>query len=128
MKSLVDTRLAPKPVGPYSQATVYRNMMYVSGQIGLDINTGELPEEFKTQAVNAMYNLKSVVEAGGSHMNRVLKVTVFLTSADDFGVFNELYGRFYTEDPPARETVIVAGLPKNARVEVSAIAYVREDS
>ena len=127
MKQLINTPLAPKPVGPYSQGNVHRNMLYVSGQIGIDMVNGGMPNDFHAQARNALYNLKSVVEAAGSHMSRVLKVTVYLTDAADFEALNEEYFRFFPENYPARETVVVAGLPKDAKCEVSCIAYVRED-
>lgn len=127
MKTLVNTPLAPKPVGPYTQGNAYRNMLFISGQIGLEPATNALPENFNEQAKNALYNIKSVVEAAGSQMGRVLKVTVFLTDAAQFTPFNEVYYHFFPENYPARETVVVKALPMNALVEVSAVAYVRED-
>ncbi len=127
MKQLINTPLAPKPVGPYSQGNVHRNMLYVAGQIGIDMVNGGMPDSIHPQARNALYNLKSVVEAAGSHLSRVLKVTVYITSADDFEAMNEEYFKFFPENYPARETVVVAGLPGGAKVEVSCIGYVRED-
>ncbi len=127
MKYLINTPLAPKPVGPYSQGNVYRNLLFVAGQIGLDVVNGGMPDDFHAQTKNSLYNLKSVVEAAGSNLSRVLKVTVYLTSADDFEALNEVYFKFFPENYPARETVVVAALPKNAKVEVSCVAYVRED-
>ncbi len=126
-KALVRTALAPAAIGPYSQATVYRNIMYISGQLGITPTNSTLPEDFATEVKNALYNLKSIVEAGGSKMDRVLKVTVLLSDFDNFETMNDLYVRFFPENYPARECYGVKELPKGARIEISATAYVRED-
>ncbi|QQS59753.1 hypothetical protein IPN35_02665 [Candidatus Peregrinibacteria bacterium] len=125
--TFVETPLAPRAVGPYSQAAVYRNMLFVSGQIGLLPQGGALPENFLDEAKNALYNLKSITEASGSRLDRIFKVTVFLTDMSLFDDMNGIYRRFFPDNYPARECVAVAELPKGARIEISAQGFVRED-
>jgi 2-iminobutanoate/2-iminopropanoate deaminase len=126
-KVLIDTRLAPAAVGPYSQGVVYRNILYVSGQIGLVPNGETLPEDFITEVKNTLYNVQTIVEAAGSKLNRVLKTTILLTDMEQFQTVNSMYKEFFPEDFPARECYAVASLPKGARIEISAVAFVRED-
>jgi len=127
-KQIISTAMAPKAVGPYSQAVVYKNLLFISGQIGTFPADGKLPEEFAMQAKNAFYNLKAIAESAGSRLNRSLKVTVYLTDINRFAEMNEIYTKFFIDELPAREVVAVAGLPKNAQIEVSAIAYARDDT
>lgn len=127
MKTVVNTKLAPGVIGPYSQGVVHRNILYVSGQLGVVLIDGTMPESIEDQTKNALYNMKSIVEASGSRLDRCLKVTIFLADMNDFPVVNKIYERFFPESPPARECVEVSVLPKNGKIEISAIAYVRDD-
>ena len=122
--TIVNTPKAPAAIGPYSQATVFNGMMFTSGQIGLVPETGAFAgEDTSTQARQVMENLRALLEAGGSSFDKVLRCTIFLADMDDFAEVNEIYGSCFGGNPPARETVAVKTLPKHARVEISAIAY-----
>jgi 2-iminobutanoate/2-iminopropanoate deaminase len=124
-KKIVSTDQAPAAIGPYSQAVIYGGLVYCSGQIALDPVTMEIVgEDAETQAKQVMNNLGEVLSAAGSDFSKVIKCSIFLDSMDDFGVVNEVYGAFFTENPPARETVAVQTLPKNVLVEISCIASV----
>lgn len=122
---IVSTNKAPAAIGPYSQATVFNNMVYCSGQIALDPKTNEIVEGgVKDQAGQVMENLGKVLEEAGSGFDKVLRCTIFLDNMDDFPDVNEVYGSYFPGNPPARETVAVETLPKNVLVEVSCIAYI----
>lgn len=124
-KKIVSTDQAPAAIGPYSQAVIHGGLVYCSGQIALDPVTMEIVgEDAETQAKQVMNNLGEVLSAAGSDFSKVIKCSIFLDSMDDFGVVNEVYGAFFTENPPARETVAVQTLPKNVLVEISCIASV----
>ena len=124
-KKIVSSDQAPAAIGPYSQAVIYGGLVYCSGQIALDPVTMEIVgEDAETQAKQVMNNLGEVLSAAGSDFSKVIKCSIFLDSMDDFGVVNEVYGAFFTENPPARETVAVQTLPKNVLVEISCIASV----
>jgi 2-iminobutanoate/2-iminopropanoate deaminase len=124
-KKIVSTDQAPAAIGPYSQAVIYGELVYCSGQIALDPVTMEIVgEDAETQAKQVMNNLGEVLSAAGSDFSKVIKCSIFLDSMDDFGVVNEVYGAFFTENPPARETVAVQTLPKNVLVEISCVASV----
>jgi 2-iminobutanoate/2-iminopropanoate deaminase len=124
-KKIVSTDQAPAAIGPYSQAVIYGGLVYCSGQIALDPVIMEIVgEDAETQAKQVMNNLGDVLSAAGSDFSKVIKCSIFLDSMDDFGVVNEVYGAFFTENPPARETVAVQTLPKNVLVEISCIASV----
>ncbi|MBO6537171.1 MAG: RidA family protein [Balneolaceae bacterium] len=124
MKEIISTEKAPAAIGPYSQATSYNNIIYCSGQIPLDPQTMQIVgEDVTTQAKQVMKNLEAVLAAAGSDFSKVLKCSIFLDSMDDFGAVNEVYGGYFTENPPARETVAVQTLPKNVLVEISCIAH-----
>ena len=124
-KKIVSTDQAPAAIGPYSQAVIYGGLVYCSGQIALDPVTMEIVgEDAETQAKQVMNNLGEVLSAAGSDFSKVIKCSIFLDSMDDFGVVNEVYGAYFTENPPARETVAVQTLPKNVLVEISCIASV----
>ncbi len=123
MKKVIYTDNAPKPIGPYSQATEAGGFIFVSGQIAINPANGELysGSDIKEETRQVMENLKAIVLQSGATMNDVMKCTIFLRDMQDFGDVNAVYGEYFPEYAPARETVAVAGLPKNVRVEISAI-------
>lgn len=123
MKERVQTDQAPKAIGPYSQAVKANGMLFASGQVPLDPATGQIIEGTITQQTErVLNNLKAVLEAAGTSLDRVVKTTVFLADMNDFGEMNETYGRFFEDVAPARSTVEVSRLPKDARVEIDLIA------
>ncbi len=123
MKEIVATERAPRAIGPYSQAVRSGNFLFASGQIPIDPATGEFVAGGITeQTEQVMRNVTAILEAAGAGLQQVVKTTVFLADMDDFTAMNEVYGRFFGEDPPARATVQAARLPRDARVEIEAIA------
>ena len=125
MIETVATDRGPKAIGPYSQAVRANGFVFLSGQIPLDPKTQQLVEgDVAAQTERVLENLKGVVEAAGSSMQHVVKTTVFLADMNDFAAMNEVYSRYFTAHKPARSTVEVARLPKNARVEIDLIALV----
>ncbi len=124
MLKKIATNKAPGAIGPYSQAVVCGNMLYTSGQIGLDPETGAMVEnDIRVQTERVMKNLKAVLEEAGTSFDNVVKTTCFLANISDFAVFNEVYGSYITS-APARSCVSVKDLPKGALVEVEVIAYI----
>ncbi len=127
MKKIVHTNEAPEAIGPYSQATAYNGIVYCSGQIGLVPGKAAFSgDDVASQARQVMKNLEAVLKEAGSKFDNVLKCSIFLANMDDFAEVNKIYGSYFTEYPPARETVAVKTLPKNCKVEVSCIAYIQE--
>ena len=127
MREVVKTDKAPGAIGPYSQAIKVSagKLVFVSGQIPMDPKTGEIVGETAAeQCVQVLNNLKAVLEASGSGMQKVVKTTVFLKDMNDFALVNEVYSTFFTFEPPARAAVEVARLPKDVRVEIEAVALV----
>ena len=123
MKDVVLTARGPKPIGPYSQAISSSGFVFVSGQVALDPQTGEfVGKDVRQQTERVMENLKGILEASGASLNQVVKTTVFLQDMNDFAAMNEVYARYFTSAPPARSTVQVARLPKEALVEIDVIA------
>jgi 2-iminobutanoate/2-iminopropanoate deaminase len=123
MRDVVLTDKGPKPIGPYSQAIRANGFLYVSGQVALDPKTGEfVGTDIQQQTQRTLENVKGILEAAGSGMHHVVKTTVFLKDIGDFAAMNEVYARFFTLAPPARSTVQVARLPKDALVEIEVIA------
>lgn len=119
----IATAAAPAAIGPYSQAIASGNLVFASGQIALDPASGQLVEgDVQAQTQRALDNLSAVLQAAGSSLAQVVKTTVFLSSMANFAAMNEIYGQYFTGEPPARSTVAVAELPRNALVEVEAIA------
>ena len=123
MKQIIKTEDAPKAIGPYSQAVVAGGFVFASGQIPTDPATGQFVEGgISEQTEQVLRNLSKVLEAAGTGLERVVKTTVFLADMDDFAAMNEVYARFFKENPPARSTVQAARLPRDARVEIDVIA------
>lgn len=123
MKRIIHTNQAPAPIGPYSQAVAFGDTLYVSGQIALDPQTGELNmQTLEQETEQVMQNLKAVLAAAGADFSNVLKSSIFLSDMQLFSAVNAIYARYFNENPPARETVQVAGLPKGVNVEISVIA------
>ena len=123
MKDIVLTDKGPKPIGPYSQAVKSNGFLFASGQVALDPRSNEfIGGDIRQQTERAMENIKAVVEAAGSNLHHVVKSTVFLKDMNDFAAMNEAYGKYFTAAPPARSTVQVARLPKDALVEIEVVA------
>ena len=123
--SAIQTAEAPAAIGPYSQAVVHSGLVYTAGQIPLDPRTGELVEGgVEEQALRVLQNLDAVLRAAGSTPARVIKTTIFLRDLGDFAVVNEVYGRYFGDHRPARSTVQVARLPRDASVEIEVVAAV----
>ncbi|MFN4294580.1 MAG: RidA family protein [Thermoflexales bacterium] len=122
-RTVIHTDAAPKAIGPYSQAIVAGGLVFCSGQVPIDPATGELVSGgIEEQTHRSLSNLKAVLEAAGSGLDRVLKTTVFLQNMGDFAAMNAVYAAYFPGDPPARSTVEVARLPRNALVEIECIA------
>lgn len=123
MKTIIHTGEAPAPIGPYSQAVLSGNTLYVSGQIAIHPTTGELVQtSVEDEARQVMRNIGAILQAAGMDYSHIVKTTIFLMNMSDFAKVNEVYGSFFTSDFPARETVQVSGLPKGVNVEISVIA------
>ena len=123
MKRIIVTKDAPQAIGPYSQAVAASGFIFVSGQIPLEPQTGEIiGGGVREQTEQVMRNLDAVLQAAGTGLDLVVKTTVFLTDMNDFAAMNEVYGRYFEVEPPARATVQAARLPRDARVEIEAIA------
>jgi len=123
VRQIIKTGDAPRAIGPYSQAVVAGGFVFASGQIPLDPATGEFVEGgLAEQTEQVLRNLSKVLEAAGTSLSRVVKTTVYLADMNDFAAMNEVYGRYFSEEPPARSTVQAARLPRDARVEIDVIA------
>lgn len=124
MKKVVFASEAPLPIGPYSQAMRYGNLVYTSGQISLNSVGVISPEDIAGQTRIVIGNLKKILESEGSSLDKVIKTTVFLKDMNEFSMMNEVYGEFFGDNPPARSTIEVARLPKDAKVEIEVIAFI----
>ena len=123
MKKIIATNKAPAAIGPYSQAIQLGNLLFCSGQIAIDPASGQvLTGDIKTQTEHVMKNIEAVLAAADMNFSNVIKTTIFLTSMNDFATVNEIYGRHFPQNPPARSTVAVSALPKGVNVEVEVIA------
>jgi 2-iminobutanoate/2-iminopropanoate deaminase len=122
MKRIISTDRAPSAVGPYSQAVRAGNLLFISGQIGIDPATGVMAEGLEAQVRQVLKNLKAIVEEDGGSMASVVKATVLLKSMDDFKTMNGIYAEYFGSDPPARAAFAVSALPLGALVEIEAIA------
>lgn len=126
-REIIHTSSAPAAVGPYSQAVRAGNLVFTAGQIGLNPATGQLVDGgVEAQTRQIMANLSAVLEAAGTNLNQVVKTTIFLTDMAYFGAVNAIYAAAFTTSPPARSTVAVVGLPKDALVEIEVVALVNE--
>ena len=123
MKSIT-TEKAPAAVGPYSQAVVAGNLVFVSGQIPVDPATGNIPEDIVDQARQALTNLGEVLRASGSGLDKAVRVTVFITDISAFGKVNKVYAEFFKEPYPSRSCVEVSKLPKDVKIEIDAIGVI----
>ena len=125
-KRIINTQTAPAPIGPYNQAVVAGGMLFISGQICIDPATGELVNgNVQDETTQVMKNLSAILKEAGTDFSAVVKTTIFLTSMSDFPLVNEVYGKYFDADFPARETVAVVALPKLVNVEISMIAVVK---
>lgn len=123
MKEIINTDKAPAPIGPYNQAVRAKGMVFISGQIPLDVTTGQLvTSDIISETHQVMKNLAAVLEKAGLGFEHIVKTSIFLKDMGQFSQVNEVYGGYFSADPPARETIQVAALPKNVNVEISAIA------
>ena len=125
MRTIIATEKAPAAIGPYSQANKFGNLVITSGQLPIDMATGAFPEGIEAQTTASLENVKTILENAGSSMDKVLKTTVFLKDINDFAAMNGVYATFFSEGSyPSRSAIEVARLPKDALVEIEAIAYV----
>jgi 2-iminobutanoate/2-iminopropanoate deaminase len=123
MRDVILTDRGPKPIGPYSQAIRTNGFLYVSGQVALDPKSGDSTgADIRQQTERVLENVKEILEAAGLNMHHVVKTTVFLKDMNEFAAMNEVYAKYFTSAPPARSTVQVSRLPKDALVEIEVIA------
>ena len=123
MKKIIQTSKAPAPIGPYNQAVLANNMLFVSGQVAINPANGNfILTDIKSETKQVMENIKAILEEAGLNMDSVVKASIFLSDMNNFSEVNEIYGSYFTSDFPARETVQVACLPKDVNVEISVIA------
>lgn len=124
-KRIINTTKAPAPIGPYNQAIISNNMIFISGQIAINATTNELISgDIAAETHQVMRNLQEILEEAGINFNHVVKTTIFLKDMALFAKVNEVYGSYFSADYPARETVAVKGLPKDVNVEISMIAAI----
>ena len=122
-KQIINTNSAPAPIGPYNQATLANNLLFISGQICIDPSSGNLKNrDLQEETHQVMQNLKAILQEAGLGFNNVVKTTIFITDMNRFSEINEIYGKYFSGDFPARETVQVSALPKFVNVEISMIA------
>lgn len=124
MKKVIKTDLAPKAIGPYSQAIMLGDLLFTSGQIPIDPENGEIVEGgIKAQATQSMENIKNILSAAGMDFSNVVKTTIFLTDLKNFGLVNDIYGGYFDQEPPARSCIEISKLPKDALIEIEVIAH-----
>lgn len=124
MKRVFSTNKAPQAIGPYSQSVLGGNLVFVSGQIPLKPDGTLIEGSIEEETRQVMENIKAILETTDTKMQSIVKTTIYLTDLNDFEKVNEVYGSYFESDPPARATVQVAGLPKNAKVEIEAVAFI----
>lgn len=120
---ILETKDAPTPIGPYSQGVEINGLLFLSGQIGLKPGTGALVEGLTDQTHQVLKNIDAILESAGCTLASVVKTTVYLRSMKDFPEFNEIYAQYFRNDPPARTTVEVSSLPRNALIEIEVVAH-----
>lgn len=125
-KETIFSESAPKPIGPYSQAIKVGKFIFVSGQIGINPKDGTIPPTTEAQFIQIMENIRNILKSANSDLSNVVKVTIYLKDMNDFQVVNDLYSQYFTKDYPARETIEVSRLPRDARIEVSVIAFTKK--
>lgn len=124
MKTIINTDAAPKAIGPYSQAVLVDGFLYTAGQIAIDPATGEMVEaDIEKQTERVLENIRAILKAADMDFNNVIKTTVFVTNMADFAKINEIYGRYFKDNPPARSLVEVKSLPKGALIEIEVVAH-----
>jgi 2-iminobutanoate/2-iminopropanoate deaminase len=124
MKKIIFSERAPKAIGPYSQAVAAGDFLFLSGQIPLDSGSGEIVKgDIKAQTERVMENIKAVLQAAGADFGRVVRSGIFLKNLEDFAAMNEVYGRYFPQNPPARSTVEVSRLPKDVSIEIDMVVY-----
>ncbi len=122
-KSVIQTNAAPAPIGPYNQAVMAGNFLFISGQVAINpVNSELVLSSIEDETHQVMHNLKAILKAAGLDFNHAVKTTIFLSDMTLFGAVNEIYGKYFKGEFPARETVAVKGLPKNVNVEISMVA------
>lgn len=122
MKEQINTINAPQAIGPYSQGIGTQDLVFISGQLPINNETGEIPIDVSEQAKESLSNIKAILEQAGLSMENIVKTTIFLADMNDFVAVNEVYGSFFNNPFPSRSTIEVAKLPKDAKVEIEAIA------
>jgi 2-iminobutanoate/2-iminopropanoate deaminase len=123
-KEIIFTEKAPTAIGPYSQGNKIGNLIFTSGQLPLNPETGELYDEIKKATKQSLENVKAIIEKGGSSLEKVVKVVIFLKDMEDFAQVNEVYSEYFKENSPARSCVQVGKLPKDALIEIEAVASI----
>ena len=124
-KKIVYTKNAPEPIGPYSQAIQFNNLIYTSGQIAIDPSSGQLIDgDIKAQTKQTIRNIENILTAGGSDISKVIKVSVYLKDINEFTAMNEIYEEYFGTSKPVRSTIQAAKLPKDAKIEIDVIAYI----
>ncbi|MDG2227683.1 MAG: RidA family protein [Flavobacteriales bacterium] len=125
MKTIINSKNAPTPIGPYSQAVLSGNTLFASGQIAIDPKTGELNmDSIEVETEQVMQNIKAVLQEANMTFENIVKCSIFLSDMDSFSRVNEVYGKYFSTNPPARETVEVSCLPKSVNVEISFISVI----
>ena len=125
-KTIIKSEQAPQPIGPYSQAVAANGFLFVAGQVGANPQTRQLvTESFEAEATQVLENIKAILNAAGLDFRHVVKTTIYVKDIAQFAKVNEIYGKYFTSEPPARETVQVANLPGNANIEISVIAAMK---
>lgn len=125
-KTVIDTKLAPKAIGPYSQAIRTGNLLFISGQLPINPADGVIPHDIKAQTCQILENLKSILEAAGTSLSAVVKTTVYLNNLDDFDAMNAVYQAYFTRGAPARSTIEVSQIPRGALIEIEAISLISD--
>ena len=122
----INTKNAPKAIGPYSQAKIVNNFIFTSGQIPLKIDGSMVSNNFELECIQVLDNIKEILKASGSNMSNIIKLTVYLTDLSKFDILNNVFKRYFSETLPARSTIEVSKLPKDARVEIEAIGTIND--